>query len=56
MKLFRCSSLHKLIGDGCSKAAVISDTAKAAYTLNVDCDENWDDLEDMLFDKYNCGY
>jgi hypothetical protein len=30
MKLFRCSSLHKLIGDGCSKAAVISDTAKSA--------------------------
>ena len=30
MKLFRCSSLHKLIGDGRSKAAVISDTAKAA--------------------------
>lgn len=29
MKLFRCSSLHKLIGDGRSKAAVISDTAKA---------------------------
>ena len=30
MKLFRCSSLHKLIGDGRSKAAVISDTAKFA--------------------------
>ena len=30
MKLFRCSSLHKLIGDGSSKAAVISDTAKSA--------------------------
>ena len=30
MKLFRCSSLHKLIGDGRSKAAVISDTAKDA--------------------------
>ncbi len=30
MKLFRCSSLHKLIGDGRSKAAVISDTAKTA--------------------------
>ena len=30
MKLFRCSSLHKLIGDGRSKAAVISDTAKLA--------------------------
>ena len=30
MKLFRCSSLHKLIGDGRSKAAVISDTAKSA--------------------------
>ena len=30
MKLFRCSSLHKLIGDGRSKAAVINDTAKAA--------------------------
>lgn len=30
MKLFRCSSLHKLIGDGHSKAAVISDTAKSA--------------------------
>lgn len=29
-KLFRCSSLHKLIGDGRSKAAVISDTAKSA--------------------------
>lgn len=29
MKLFRCSSLHKLIGDGRSKAAVISDTAKS---------------------------
>ena len=30
MKLFRCSSIHKLIGDGRSKAAVISDTAKSA--------------------------
>lgn len=30
MKLFRCSSLHKLIGDGRSKVAVISDTAKSA--------------------------
>ena len=30
MKLFRCSSLHKLIGDGRSKAAVISDKAKSA--------------------------
>lgn len=30
MKLFRCSSLHKLIGDGRSKAVVISDTAKSA--------------------------
>ena len=30
MKLFRCSSLHTLIGDGRSKAAVISDTAKSA--------------------------
>lgn len=30
MKLFRCSSLHKLIGDGRSKAAVISDTATSA--------------------------
>ena len=30
MKVFRCSSLHKLIGDGRSKAAVISDTAKSA--------------------------
>ncbi|MEN4983713.1 hypothetical protein [Acinetobacter modestus] len=30
MKLFRCSSLHKLIGDGRSKAAVISDAAKSA--------------------------
>jgi len=30
MQLFRCSSLHKLIGDGRSKAAVISDTAKSA--------------------------
>ena len=30
MKLFRCSSLHNLIGDGRSKAAVISDTAKSA--------------------------
>lgn len=30
MKLFRCSSLHELIGDGRSKAAVISDTAKSA--------------------------
>lgn len=30
MKIFRCSSLHKLIGDGRSKAAVISDTAKSA--------------------------
>ena len=30
MKLFRCSSLHKLIGDGRSNAAVISDTAKSA--------------------------
>ena len=30
MKLFRCSSLHKLIGDVRSKAAVISDTAKSA--------------------------
>ena len=30
MKLFRCSSLHKLIGDGRSKAAVISDTAESA--------------------------
>ena len=30
MKLFRCSSLHKLIGDGRYKAAVISDTAKSA--------------------------
>ena len=30
MKLFRCSSLHKLIGDSRSKAAVISDTAKSA--------------------------
>jgi len=30
MKLFRCSSLHKLIGDGRSKAAVVSDTAKSA--------------------------
>lgn len=30
MKLFRCSSLYKLIGDGRSKAAVISDTAKSA--------------------------
>lgn len=30
MKLFRCSSLHKLIGDGRSKAAVISNTAKSA--------------------------
>ena len=30
MRLFRCSSLHKLIGDGRSKAAVISDTAKSA--------------------------
>ena len=30
MKLFHCSSLHKLIGDGRSKAAVISDTAKSA--------------------------
>ncbi len=29
MKLFRSSSLHKLIGDGRSKAAVISDTAKS---------------------------
>lgn len=29
MKLFRCSSLHKLIGDGRTKAAVISDTAKS---------------------------
>ena len=29
MKLFHCSSLHKLIGDGRSKAAVISDTAKS---------------------------
>ena len=32
MKLFRCSSLHKLIGDGRSKAAVISDTAKSAIS------------------------
>lgn len=30
MKLFRCSSLHKLIGDGRSKATLISDTAKSA--------------------------
>ena len=30
MKLFRCSSLHKLIGDGRSKVAIISDTAKSA--------------------------
>lgn len=30
MKLFRCSSLHKLINDGRSKAAIISDTAKSA--------------------------
>ncbi len=29
MKLFRASSLHKLINDGRSKAAVISDTAKS---------------------------
>lgn len=29
MKLFRCSSLHKLIGDGRVKTAVISDTAKS---------------------------
>ena len=27
-----------------------------AYVLNVDCDENWDDLEDMLFDEYNIGF
>ncbi len=30
MKLFHCSSLHKLIGGGRSKAAVISGTAKSA--------------------------
>ena len=30
MKLFRCSSLHKLIGDSRVKSAVISDTAKSA--------------------------
>lgn len=30
MKLFRCSSLHKLIGDSRVKTAVISDTAKTA--------------------------
>lgn len=30
MKIFRASSLYKLIGDGRSKAAVISDTAKSA--------------------------
>ena len=30
MKLFRCSSLHKLIGDGRSKVAIVSDTAKSA--------------------------
>ena len=30
MTLFRCSSTYKLIGDGRSKAAVISDTAKSA--------------------------
>lgn len=35
MKLFRCSSLHKLIGDGRSKAAVISDTAKSAIRDTV---------------------
>lgn len=29
MKLFRCSSLHKLIGDSRVKSAVISDTAKS---------------------------
>lgn len=29
MKLFRASSLHKLIGDGKTKSAVISDTAKS---------------------------
>lgn len=30
MKLFRCSSLHKLIGESRTKGAVISDTAKSA--------------------------
>lgn len=35
MKLFRCSSLHKLIGDSRSKAAVISDTAKSAIRDTV---------------------
>lgn len=35
MKLFRCSSLHKLIGDSRSKAAAISDTAKSAIRDTV---------------------
>lgn len=35
MKLFRCSSLHKLIGDGRSKAAAISETAKSAIRDTV---------------------
>lgn len=30
MKLFRCSSLHKLIGDSRTKTAVLSDTSKSA--------------------------
>ena len=30
--------------------------ALAAYILNADCDENWDDLEDMLFDEDNIGF
>ncbi|MFP0526983.1 hypothetical protein ACLDWI_19430, partial [Acinetobacter baumannii] len=28
MKLFRCSSLHKLVGDSKTKGSVLSDTAK----------------------------
>ena len=35
MKLFRCSSLHKLIGDSRVKTAVISDTAKSAIRDTV---------------------
>ena len=35
MKLFRRSSIHKLIGDSRSKAAVISDTAKSAIRDTV---------------------
>ena len=35
MKLFRCSSLHKLVGESKSKGSVLSDTAKTEVRTTV---------------------